>query len=224
MAAAPMLHPLPMQNKKFHVVLLAGGPRDRAREIRDKLATVRDIFIKYHWEYDKETQWDRPIPQDVDFVIGLKDFMSHTQFDKLKKVTKKSGKRYILTQHKMSTMTAALHNYGIKKSEGIPVNLRSVAYFRDEEPELKLVPPVKKEEVKKAPPEPKLESTGIPDTAKVSIFVAQTPVPEGVPLEKRAGSPSAETMILIAALQRKAQDDNLTIMVTPESITIEPWK
>lgn len=207
---------LPMKNpeKGFYIVLLAGGPRDRAREIRDRLAQSRDIFVKYHWEYDKDTQWNRAIPNDVDFIIGLKDFMSHAQFDKLKRAAKIYNVKYILTQHKMSTMTAALHNYGIKKSEGIPVDLRSsVAYFNDEEPTWK------RESV-----ENPAETAGIPNTNKVNIFISPIPVPKGATLETRIGTPSAETMILIAALQRKAQDDNLSIIVTPQSVAIEPWK
>ena len=220
-----MLHALPMQNRRFHIVLLAGGPRDLAREIRDKLAKARSIFVKYHREYDKEHQWSKPIPKDVDFVIMLKDMMSHPMFDKMRRACSDAGLRWVVTQRKMSTMIAALNNYGIRSSEGIPVNIASVAYFNDSEPAVESAPakPIELAPIVgavKVEPPPSLDHK--PHT--VSIFVTQTPIPEGMPLTPRPGSPRPETMVLIAALQQMAQDDHVNIMITPTSITVEPVK
>lgn len=221
----PLLNPMPMKNGKFHIVLLAGGPRDIAREIRDKLAAKRDVFIKYHYEYDKEQQWNKPIPKDVDFVIVLKDMISHSLFYKIKESCKQAGLRWIVTQRKLSIMTAALANYGIRRSDGIPVNVQSVAYFDNSEPEIAPVithPAVRKAKEKNVEPAKKVVVQKEEPAKEVNIFVSPAPVPEGTPLTPRQGVPRPETMVLIAALQQMVQDDKVSIMITPTQIAIEP--
>lgn len=223
------VHALPMQNKKYHVVLLAGGPRDRAREIRDYLAKRRDIYIKYHREWDKERQWDRPIPDDVDFVIMLKTMMGHPNFFKLKDACKKRGIRFIITQHSNSTIVQALYNHGIKATNGIPIEVASTAHF-DHDLELPkpkvlhVVPEVREEDMSGIPlMAPVVEPKPVPPppAPNINILVAQTPIPENIVATCR---PRAETMVLISALFKMVQEDNISVMLTPTNFTVETMK
>lgn len=226
-APTAQFEPMPMQNKQYYVVLLAGGPADIGRELRDRLMKSRNLLIKYHWEYDKEHQWSRAIPADVDFVIMLKDMMGHQKYEKAKAACKRAGVRWILTTRKQASMSQALLSYGIRKSPPLPLAITSTAAFFEEQPE----PETKKELAERRqhvdklvkawenPPEPVPAPT--PATT-VNIMVGS--IPDGVVAETRRGTPSSATAILIAALYQKAQDDGISIMITPTSINIEPSK
>jgi hypothetical protein len=241
-----MVHALPMKNKKYFVVLLAGGPRDIAREVRARLADCRNIYVKYHWEYESERQWQKPIPKDVDFVIGLKDMMGHSKFDLMKKAGKKADVRWIITQRKWAIMAAALHNHGIKAADPLPIEFTSTMVFAEDlEPASTPAPaetPPPPAELPKEPvivpvEEPKpLANSGVDgrlwmptdsvyDKSQVDVPVpvpqvaaAQQPIVLPLP---RLGAPSPETMVLISALYQRAQDDGINIMITPTSLNIE---
>lgn len=163
MNAAPKFDykPLPMQNGKHRVAVLAGGPADIARDLTTYLAQF-GVEVKYHWEQHKPNLWPQKVPADADFVILLKDFSGHWGFSRMKQACKDAGVRYILTQRKKSTMGAALRNYGLNTFN--PLNgaprLRAVA----EEPVLETPTaapaPTPAETPTEAPPEkPKATDT-----------------------------------------------------------------
>lgn len=178
MAAAPGVAPttyraesLPKKNGRYHVVLLAGGPNDVAREVRDKLAASRDIYVKYHLPMERPTLWSRPIPKDVDFVIFIKDMLGHVHTDKLVPQLKADGIRFVHTKSKMSVMLAALNNYGVRAAPPLDGYSPSKVVWGEElpfKPASRLPPPPAQEE---AP----LQPSGLPDAwpEKKAVLVSE---------------------------------------------------
>ena len=116
----PQLTP---KNSRHLIVLLAGGPADRAREIKQALADRRGVDAKYHWDYERPHEFSRPIPQDVDLVILLKTMISHPLHDLVMRAAKKAGVPVVRTSHKWGVMDLALRQrFRITKLPPLPAN------------------------------------------------------------------------------------------------------
>lgn len=124
------------RNGKWVVAMLAGGPADRARELRDKLAKDRGILVRYHLDYDKQNdfQIDR-IPDDVDFVIIIKSQLGHANEHNVRTAIKRSERErgtriaWMRTTHKWASMTQGLWMRGLKTADPLPLAVSSTEYF-----------------------------------------------------------------------------------------------
>lgn len=101
----------PPRNGKYYKALLAGGPADVATEIKDRLIHSSRVLVVEHWAYDKPKAYQRPIPEDVDLAIILKDMASHSLEGAVKTKAKAKGIRVIRTQRKWAALRSALVNY-----------------------------------------------------------------------------------------------------------------
>lgn len=193
------------KNDQYPVALLAGGPADLAREIRDRLASKLGVLVTHHWEGDKPRQWHRPIPPDVDLVIFLKDFAGHSQHDLIMRQCAAQQVPVARTQRKWGTMYQMLHQqFGMSSAEApvIPPEALNLRVTRppdmpapefQEPPAVEIPQRIRRKHVRK----PKAE--------------APTPTFAG---------PSEEAMVLIGRLKALASRDRFNVMITPEEITI----
>ncbi len=198
------------RNGKWHTVLLAGGSADVANGLRSDLAESRGIHVKYHWEYDKPGQ---NLPSDVDFVILIKNFISHAAHDHVQDVCKKAGVRYIATSHSKNTVKTALSNYQIKSTDPLPFKVESVNWGKEpkerdaetREETLAVVPPLKAtlgERVAAKAPEPEVKYyPPIPPPG--------APVEEPAPVAQEVPPPAAPQATDLSAV-------NIAIPPTPQ--------
>lgn len=224
---APPGRRITMLNGRYRVVLLAGGSRDVAREIRAKLAKARGIYVKYHLETDKPAQWGRPLPRDIDFVIQLKDYQAHTPGDALIRACKADGVTYVRTQRKMSLLLGALHACGIHKAEGLPEDFRSVMVFDDDlkpiaAPAAVAAPAV---EVEAAPPAaPALETKELAPFLRLVLDHPAAPlstlIAGAAPDASRRGVASARLSTLAALLWQVCNEEGVSVICTPRSLEL----
>lgn len=155
------------KNGRYIVAMLVGGPADRAREIRDTLADKRGILCQYHLDYEKDKAFDvAKIPDDVDLVIILRTQLGHSKEAKfltaVSRYRRENGTPVpvIRTSHKFSVMDNALRQrFGIGKTERLPENVISTAYFKKPREEVKVEPePATKIEFTPPPPPPVITS------------------------------------------------------------------
>lgn len=161
--------PLPKRNGRYPVMLLAGGPADRARELRDRLGSTRGILIRYHLDYDRVFRIDR-IPDDVDLILLLKSMCSHSNEAVLRDAIDRSARErkepipFIRAVHKFTHIDSAIRGRfsGYGKAE-LPLEVMSTAYFQkiheapeEKEPEppkyTRTIVPIAKPEVVPAAP------------------------------------------------------------------------
>ncbi len=178
---------IPKQNGKWYTVLLAGGSLDVANGLRLDLAETRGIYVKYHWEYDKPGQ---NLPADVDFVILVKNFISHAALDHIQVVCKKASVRYIATSHSKNTVKTALSNYRILSSEPLPFRVERVEWGKEPKEKtptqeiLAIVPPLTatvEERVAAKESEPEPEITYYPPIPPPGAPDEPAPVAQEVP-------------------------------------------
>lgn len=193
------------KNGKFLVFLLAGGTRSTAREIREKLARIRGVYVKYHLDIDKDHQWDRPIPEDVDLVLVLKDAIQHKQTDRLIPLCKQVGVRFVRTQRKWATMMMALHNHGIHKGEPLDEGFISMMQFSDDPVPLRLAGPA--EELKLLDPAPVL-----------NLVVQQATLPVAVP-EPKKRIPSPRLAAVAAVLNAMCAEEEVSVLCDGKQMT-----
>lgn len=228
-----------MKNGKYRVVLLAGGPRDLAIELREKLARQRGLYVKYHLAYRKPLTWARPVPPDVDLVIHLRDACSHDDTQHIKIMAKKAGVRIISTSDKMSILNSSLGNFGIRMSE-LPEDTIARMKFDDDLPETKQteflpepaavveVPVVgealAKAPLKEEPPAPILLPAFVHPPAKspadesVDLIIKEAISPITLP-ELQRGQPSAQLSVLANALFRMCAAEQVQVLCTPKELT-----
>lgn len=190
------------KNGKYPVILLAGGPADRARELRDMFAKRRGAMVKYHWDYEKIREWQRPIPADVDLVVALKTMMGHRNEGLLRGAAAMADVPIVMTAHKWSVMDNALRQrVSLPKAPPLPLEVRSTAILMElhelPEPEAEDRPPLRAE-----PPPPAPEAKPAP-----------LPAAEATEYAMR------DTIGLIREVQlRLARWGVHTIMLSPESV------
>lgn len=102
-----------------YVALLAGGPKDRYRELRPKLRALYDIDLRYHWEWRRPNQWRRPLPQDLNLVLKLYDMISHSEGDVLDTKATAAKLRTILIPRKLAEIRTTLEKEGIAPVAGV---------------------------------------------------------------------------------------------------------
>lgn len=236
---------LTKKNGQYYVVMLAGGPKDIAREIRGRLARTRGIYVKYHLEYYKKTGWHEPIPKDVDFIIQLRDLMGHSPEDLLWANAEKAGVRIISTVSKMSNMSAALYPYGITATQSLNINLIRSRWNHDPE----FVKTAEAPKVAEGPSpvlEPMAFATHVHREAEklASLEPATAPATEETPSVAFSAYAAGETIIspsIIDSLKQAAsavrqpspelsamasilfafcKKEGVSVMVTPNDITI----
>jgi hypothetical protein len=135
------------KNGSYMVILLAGGPADRARELRNAFAEKRGALVKYHLDYDRVREFQRAIPPDVDLVIVVKTMIGHPAHSLVIASCRKAGVPIVRTTHKWTNINTTLH-YHFGPLPGavrpLPLNITSVAYLRnpegDPQPEVKPAP------------------------------------------------------------------------------------
>jgi hypothetical protein len=96
-----------------YVALIAGGPKDRIRELRYKLRSLYDIELRYHWEWHRTNQFRRPLPQDINLVLILSDMIGHAESEKLGEKAKTAGVQTILIPRKTSEIRVTLEREGL---------------------------------------------------------------------------------------------------------------
>lgn len=233
-----VMHLVP-KNGRYLVGMMVGGPADRARELRDRLAESRGILIQYHLDYEKAKAFgiDR-LPEDIDFILYIKSQMGHaneSQFNKAitKWVREHGGTKIplIKTSHKWVNIDMALRKrFAIGVRDPLPLEVISTAYFR-----------TPKAAVIEAPKAPVVEAPKVPVAAPILTTKQPEPViirPEPVvpnivgdtatilrqiPLEFPADAPmkpSYETLQLIIHLQARMQNEGIQAMISPNEITI----
>lgn len=230
---------IPMKNGKYRVALLAGGPRDVANQMREKLAKCR-VYIKYHWESDKEHSWNGEAHSDVDFAIFLKDFASHSQQDKFVLEMRDKGLRWIRTQRKMAAFTGALGQQGIRTVDAHgkrlePLNT-SVMFWGED-----LLP--KPKEKFPEPPKFALDKPAIEDAASklgyrvaplavvdptkldlvnplptVNFVVQQAISPVSLPAPRKK-MPSPQLAVLASLLHQMCADEEVQVLCSPKELT-----
>ena len=212
-APNPHNNPLPEpKNGKWYVALLAGGPGDVAREIRDKLMDQLGTVVSHHWEWKRPRAWQNPIPQDVDFAILLKDMMGHADEDLVRRACKAAKVPFIRTQRKWSAMRAALNQRGLvaKFAPEIPLAVTSTAVLRsvpDEEP---------------APePTPALLPEPVTATAQVAHQI-QVMLQGGVSMPPITNFGPTRTYALVAVLQKVMAEEGVkAVMIDPTSAQVQ---
>lgn len=217
-------YPLTCKNDRYRVVLLAGGPRDLAREIRSRLAQQRGMYVKYHWPADKPNQWDRDIPVDVDLVIFLKDFASHSQQSNLVPKCKASGIRWIRTQRKWAAMSGIMAQHGLLSSPPIPFDILANMKFEDDLPEAKAAEQVEEEAEATEPAAQALVSapdqlavTERPQTLPQILEEAARPA-LGLPIPRKK-LPSPRLAALAAVVMAMCADEEVSLMCTGTEMT-----
>lgn len=100
------------KNGSHPTAILAGGPADLARELTEKLATLRGLEIVEHREY-KKRGFSKPMPSTVDFVIILTDMIGHPDYAAVFHAARKANVTAIRTVRKWATMEPALRAHGI---------------------------------------------------------------------------------------------------------------
>lgn len=96
----------------YYKALLVGGPHGIFLELRKKLALTRGILLVDHREY-KTNDFRKPLPKEIDFILILKDMISHSEHNVAMAMAKSYGILVIRTQRKWSTMASALANRGL---------------------------------------------------------------------------------------------------------------
>ena len=150
-----------------YVALLAGGPKDRYRELRPKLRDLYDIELRYHWEWHRPNQFRRPLPQDVNLALILYDMIGHAESEKLEEKAKTAGVRSILIPRKTCEIRATLEREGLVPRPGVVplANLgATVIPLRPEQiteppPKVRTKPRHPKATPPAAPPAPALPTT-----------------------------------------------------------------
>lgn len=102
-----------------YVALIAGGPKDRIRELRPKLRALYDIELRHHWEWKRPNQFRRPLPKDVNLVLVLKDMISHPENEAVAKKAKDAGVRVLLIERKTCEIRATLEREGFAPLTGV---------------------------------------------------------------------------------------------------------
>ena len=219
--------PLTRKNGQFPVAMIAGGPADFARELRDRLGEKVGVLAKYHLDWEKSQTWLRPIPADVDMVIFLQDMAGHQNFYTIRESAKKAGVRFICTSRKWSHMYQCLFRAGIKvKEANLPETILANAIMEEPpKPEgMVELPNVDVTPAGKASALLQMEVVAPPVqvTTPPPINVTVSPTSSPAAHELRKGSPRAETAVLIAMLYRHAIEDGIQILITPTSFSVEP--
>lgn len=230
------------KNGEYYVTLLAGASPDFARNVRTKLAR-KGVYAKYHWDDSKEAHWRREVPKDVDFVIVVKDGVSHKLCVPFVARCRRAGIRWITTQSKVATLFGALANHKIRT--GAPLN-SSVMIFNEDlrtesEPEaaeetvqtedteipqtellyarensVEVQPPAVNEPVALSTVGRALDPVNPIPAVNVIIQTALSPVPLPEPSK---GSPSPQVMALSSILFRMCRDEGVSVICTPKDIT-----
>jgi hypothetical protein len=121
------------KNGKYLVALIAGAPADRARELRDFLASRRGILAQYHWDYEKPNQFGR-VPEDVDVVFIIKSQLGHSLEGRVVGSCESQGIPYIRTIHKWTIFDSAVRQRLDDETWGkksLPPEISSTAYFKE---------------------------------------------------------------------------------------------
>lgn len=223
--------PLTKKNGKYRVLLLAGGPRDLAKDIRLKLAR-RGLYVKYHWESDKDHQFHRDIPTDVDFVITLKDFMGHSQEYAVVAQCKDRNMRWIRSGRKMINIEHNLTAHRLLKEYPLPEQYVATMQWGEN---------LGKEPVAKEPEPEKI----IREVARVVDFKAEVlpratadlqamlikEITERDPQRAsfvmpapKAGIPSPQLAYMAAMLQRLCAEEMVQLMCSPSELTFNAAK
>lgn len=230
------------KNGRYPVALLAGGPRDLASELQQKLARGRGLFVKYHLDYSRQIAWGRPLPRDVDLVIILKDMMSHENHYKVVALAKSAGVRFVRTQRKLSHMVGALYAAGLANDSLPEQTIATMRFDEDLElyeedvpeeqpPKFEDAPviseaievseavsvPVLGEVTAKAP----LIPTPSNLEASVSLVLEQAISPMKIP-ELKKGQPSPQLACLASTLFRLCSDEGVSVLCTPNELTFNP--
>lgn len=208
----------PPKNGHHYVALIAGGPEDRAREIRDLLAVNAGIVAPYHLPYDKPASFSRPIPKDVDLILAVKSQIGHSERNKVRAAAKRLGLVWFETTHKWSAIYQHLWRFGIrvKAKADLPVEVTSTTYLRE--------PPPAEEAPLATPPVAAVPSSrGSEAPESVPALPPKPPADPEPPLHPGLMRASPETVWLVAELQRRiasGAEGIGTVMITANEITI----
>lgn len=216
--------PLTMKNGSYRVVLLAGGPRDLARSIREKLARSRGLYVKYHSDPEHRHSFDKPIPDDVDLVILLTDFIGHPDYHKMFDRAKAQNIRMIRTTRKQSTMVSAMHQHGIHAAPSLPEDLISVMQFNDDVPttSLRIAEPEPEPVAEPVAEEPQPVQellTLVDPTADMARIADEATVPLAVPNSRR-GLPSPRLAAIAAVLNAICAEEGVTVLLDGKQMQI----
>lgn len=204
------------KNGKYYVALIAGGPSDIGREVRDRLLHRMGILAKFHWSYDRSKCFLRKVPDCVDFVLILKDFIGHSDGGKVRATCKKLGVPTFYTQSKWTPMYRVFWTQHIKARD-LPIEVTSSAILNDYSGDLIEfdVPPIK-EGVK--------EQTVLPSV----VVPPSQPVPTKQPSGERVyldfnGADEADVIYLLAReIQSRMEKAGLAgVIVTTTSLSID---
>ncbi len=213
-------HPqtLKPKNGKFIVALMAGGNESRTRDFRERLGARRGIFVKYFWDYERQTVFSRAIPADVDLVILIKSHISHSRSYQVDRACEKVNVPCVHTQLKWNVLENLLRNrFGLTKQPALPLAVLSTAVLREPE---------------KAPPEPEITATPkLVDVTKnhqpAPVYTGLRPTePVTVKIEHAHfhNHPSAlsKVLALLSAAQQSLQEAGIkSAVVTLEGLHVD---
>lgn len=198
------------KNGKYWVALMVGGHGNTARKLDDRLRGYR-IHAKHHWDYEHSRDFLRPVPIDVDLAFILVSALGHQDEGNARNSLARAGVPYIRCTHKWSAITHAMHNRGHKFS--LKVNWLTDAEIAHVEP--KEETPTMIQLVQPPPPEPVV--TPPPPAPAPEQPVVLSPATVSSRLGRAA---KGEAMVLAAQLQEFCASIGISVMVTPDEITV----
>lgn len=183
----------------------------------------RGLLIRHHLEANKVRQWDRPLPRDVDVVIGLKDFMGHPEFWKLRAQCKSMGVPLVLTLRKKGNINSALWQRGLVKLPEVPLEVASTTVLQEvevssvanDEPTVVNGTPL----TEPSAPEPEPLPPPVPPEP-LRLVAPPPPAIKWEALEQDTDELQLRLAQLSTLLRGVCYRLNTSVMVTPDEVTI----
>lgn len=219
------------KNGQYPVVLLAGGPADIGREVRDRLANRMGIVARWHWDREHPRAFQRAVPVEADAVIVLKDFIGHAGSALVRANAKRANVDCLCTSSKWSAMYQTLWSHGFRPialSAEIANNAELETLPPDECPDpqpasvLKVAPAaeVAAELIKAADA---IEATPAPAADAIGA-ITPAAEPAAAPKPIAFAESDAYIALLVSELQRRLRDPSCSvtgIILTATNATID---